>query len=195
MMPPAGCSTLVTAPFAMAGDDPSCPLNEAEIAGSMPARVRDSHRLAAAGHYADPGQPGQNYRLGAHERMQTDKDYPAARGCGLLLLPIAIVMAPTAVVPFFDPGEPAAFSFGLIWAPVIGVIGLAGALLVWRSRLAGSTGRSGTPAGSFSCPPSSQSRWSSAWTTWSASACSSHGPRSHPRTLLPVPSATSAGPA
>jgi hypothetical protein len=45
------------------------------------------------------------YGLGAYERTQTNKEYPPARGCGGVLVPVAVVGIPSAVVPFVD-GKP-----------------------------------------------------------------------------------------
>jgi hypothetical protein len=82
----------------------------------------------------DPARLGEEYGLGAYERTQVDKDWPFSRGCGVVLFPVAVIMIPTAVIPFFDPGQPAAFAFGLIWAPVTGALVVTGALLLWRVK-------------------------------------------------------------
>jgi hypothetical protein len=88
--------------------------------------------VAVGGAAADPVRLGDEYGLGAYQRTQTAKEYPPARGCGVLLVPVAVVMLPTAVVPFVD-GKPGDLEFGLIWAPIIGCLLIAGVLLLWRS--------------------------------------------------------------
>jgi hypothetical protein len=76
---------------------------------------------------------GEEFGLGPHASTHTDKDRPALWGSGCAVLVIATVMIPTAVIPFVD-GNPGDFGFGLVWAPVIALIALAGALMTWRGR-------------------------------------------------------------
>lgn len=99
----------------------------------MPGRLSDARGPVAAGAAADdPARLADEYGLGAYARTQTDKDYPLGRGCGLVLVPIAVVFIPSAVIPFVD-GRPGDVQFGLIWAPLIGCLLVAGVLALWRS--------------------------------------------------------------
>jgi hypothetical protein len=95
----------------------------------MPGKRDDRARAVQA----QAQRLGEEFGLGAHASTHTDKDRPALWGAGWAVLVIAAVMCPTAVVPFVD-GNPADFDFGVIWAPVIGLLAAAGALMAWRGR-------------------------------------------------------------